>query len=152
MKKFFKYFYKEIVLPASFLFTLYVFAMYGIAMLINNLIDVVTVHPLVLLMGFIYSIIIFASAKIFKTGLSMALKIIINYSCYVIPFLAILMIAARIRGNNDASPLSPSTIITIIIVTSVIYAIIATPILIVRHILKRRAEKKEVYESQFNEI
>lgn len=152
MKRFLKYFYKEILLPASFLFTLYVFAMYGIAMLINNLINGVAVHPLVLLLGFLYAVVICSSSKIFKTALSMPVKLLINYSSYVLPIFIILFVANKLRGNTDASPLSPPTIVTFIVVTSIVYAVIATPVLLVKRVIRRRAEKKEEYVSQFNEI
>lgn len=155
MKRFFgflKVFYKEVMLPASFLFTLYVFIVYGIAMLINNLINGVAVHPIVLALGYAYALIICSSSKIFRSYLSMPLKVLISYSSYVLPIFLILFVANKKRGEVDASPLSPPTIITIIVVTSVLYALIAIPIFLIKRRRRRKAEAKEEYQSQFNEI
>ncbi|MBR5515698.1 MAG: hypothetical protein IKU52_05800 [Clostridia bacterium] len=150
--KIFKYILKEILYPASFLFTIYVFGVYGIAKLVNNLVEGVAVHPTVLICGFIYLLIVCAASKIFKTELAMAYKILISYASFALPVVLILAIAGKIRSGADASPISPSSILVILAVISVIYAIIATPVLIIKGMIKRKKNNEEIYENQFNKI
>lgn len=148
-----KFILKEILYPASFLFTIYVFAVYMLCILLEGIAKIryELVDPKVLLIGFAYLVIISAGNKIFKTELSMAKKVLINFSSYVMPFLAFLIIASYSRGE-DATPISPSTIMVLVIIMAVIYAIIATPVLIIRYIINKRKEAKEDYKSQFDKI
>lgn len=150
--KILKYIFKEIIYPASFLFTLYVFAVYLIAHLVNNLIDGVAVHPTVLILGYAYLVVICAASKIFKTQIAMRYKILVSYSSFALPVILILAIANKIRQGNEASPMSPSSILIILAVISVIYALFAVPTFIIKGIIKRKKNNEEAYEEQFNKI
>lgn len=150
--KILKFIFKEIVYPASFLFTLYVFGVYLIATLVNNLVDGVAVHPLVLLSGYAYLLVICAAAKIFKTEIKMIYKLIVSYLSFSLPIIIILSIASKVRSGGDVSPMSPSTIIILLAVISVIYAVFATPVLVVRAFLNRKKNSEEKYVSQFNKV
>ncbi len=126
--------FKNVLFPASFFFTLYSVFVYLVNSSAEEGKDLLKKFLLVLS----YCLIIALVNNIFKTELSMLVKIVIHYLGFLLPLIGIVVII----GNNGA-------IGGVFIVVTVVYAIIATPILIIRMILNKKENEEQKYDSQF---
>ncbi len=142
-----RYFFKEILYPASFTFTIYVFILYFLSWAVKTTnVSATVVQPVLLLAGYIYFVIVSSANKIFRTSLEVYKCVIIHYILLLLPFIGVLAFAGN---KTSSSPFSFSTIVIVAIVYSIIYAIIMTPVLLIRKGVRAKKEEEEVYESQF---
>ncbi len=131
----FKFFIKEVLFPASFFFTIF-----NIFVYLFEYIDTQSSTKLInFLLILLYFIIICLANKIFRTDLSMFTKVLIHYLAFLLPLMGLVVIL----GNNNA-------IAGVFIVVTVVYALIATPVLIIRSILRKKDNETTKYDSQFN--
>ncbi len=132
--KLIKSIFKNVLLPASFFFTLYSIFVYLVNSSTDEGKDLLTKFLLVLS----YCLIIAIGNNIFKTELSMLMKVVIHYLAFLLPLIGIVVII----GNNAA-------IGGVFIVITVAYAIIATPVLLIRMVLNKKENEEQKYDSQF---
>ena len=119
----------NVLFPGSFFFTLYSIFIYLVNSSADGGKDLLKKFLLVLS----YCLIIALANNIFKTELSMLIKIVIHYLAFLLPLIGIVVII----GNNGA-------IGGVFMVVTVVYAIIATPIL-----LNKKENEEQKYDSQF---
>lgn len=129
-----KFIFKEIIYPGSFIFTLYnIFA---------HIIDPLNEdNPERLKTFFLILLCCLAIAfvnKIFKTEMSLPAKIGIHYAGVILSVIGIFVI----MGSNNA-------IAPIFFATTVIYAIIAIPVLIINKKLNDKKNEEDKYDKQF---
>ncbi len=142
MKKL-KFVFKDILYPASFAFTLYVFAVYLLAYMGKNEITGSIVAPKLLIIGYVYFIITALVTKIFRTSLSNAVKLLIHFLGLFVPLVA----ALAVLGNGI---LSGTSIAVLLALFGIIYLIIALPILLIKRARNKVSNETEKYDSQFN--
>ncbi len=126
--------FKNVLFPASFFFTLYSIFIYLVNSSADGGKDLLKKFLLVLS----YCLIIALANNIFKTELSMLIKIVIHYLAFLLPLIGIVIAI----GNNNA-------IGGVFMVVTVVYAIIAIPILLIRMILNKKENEEQKYDSQF---
>lgn len=124
----------NVLFPASFFFTVYSIFIYLVNSTADGDKDLLKKFLLVLT----YCLIIALANNIFKTELSMLVKIVIHYLAFLLPLIGIVVII----GNNNA-------IGGVFILVTVVYAIIATPILLIRTVLRKKENEDQKYDSQF---
>lgn len=124
----------NVLFPASFFFTVYSIFIYLVNSTADGGKDLLKKFLLVLT----YCLIIALANNIFKTELSMLVKIVIHYLAFLLPLIGIVVII----GNNNA-------IGGVFILVTVVYAIIATPILLIRTVLRKKENEDQKYDSQF---
>lgn len=144
MKKI-KYFFTKIIYPATFLFTIFTFLMYLIAYSSKETVTGAVLHPAFLAIALLYFIIVSVANKIFKSSLSMGIKIVIHFSSIVIPLIAILAFSGK-------GTLSVPTITMLSVIFCIIYLIFAVPTLLIASRKKRNENENEKYENQFDKI
>ena len=132
--KIFKFIFKEVILPASFFFTIFNIIAYLIEFVDSGNSTKVINFTVFL----IYFIIVASVNNIFKTELSMFLKVVIHYLGLLIPLMGLVVI----MGKDNTIP-------AIFTVLTVAYAIIATPVLIVRNLVHKKDNEESKYDSQF---
>lgn len=125
---------KNVLFPASFFFTLYSIFIYLVNSSADGGKDLLKKFLLVLS----YCLIIALANNIFKTELSMLIKIVIHYLAFLLPLIGIVIAI----GNNNA-------IGSVFMVVTVVYAIIAIPILLIRMVLNKKENEEQKYDSQF---
>lgn len=126
--------FKNVLFPASFFFTLYSIFIYLVNSSADGGKDLLKKFLLVLS----YCLIIALANNIFKTELSILIKIVIHYLAFLLPLIGIVIAI----GNNNA-------IGGVFMVVTVVYAIIAIPILLIRMILNKKENEEQKYDSQF---
>ena len=124
----------NVLFPASFFFTLYSIFIYLVNSSADGGKDLLKKFLLVLS----YCLIIALANNIFKTELSILIKIVIHYLAFLLPLIGIVIAI----GNNNA-------IGGVFMVVTVVYAIIAIPILLIRMILNKKENEEQKYDSQF---
>ncbi|MBR4880305.1 MAG: hypothetical protein IKU19_00120 [Clostridia bacterium] len=129
-----KFIFKNVLFPASFFFT--IFNIFAYLVEFGDTGDKTKLVNFSLILGVF--IIIALGNNIFKTELSMFAKIVIHYLSFLIP----LILFVVILGNNGA-------IAGVFTVVTVVYAIIAAPILIIRKALHKKENDEQKYDSQF---
>ena len=126
--------FKNVLFPASFFFTLYSIFIYLVNSSADGGKDLLKKFLLVLS----YCLIIALANNIFKTELSILIKIVIHYLAFLLPLIGIVIAI----GNNNA-------IGGVFMVVTVVYAILAIPILLIRMILNKKENEEQKYDSQF---
>ncbi len=124
----------NVLFPASFFFTLYSIFIYLVNSSADGGKDLLKKFLLVLS----YCLIIALANNIFKTELSILIKVVIHYLAFLLPLIGIVVII----GNNGA-------IGGVFMVVTVVYAIVATPILLIRTVLNKKENEEQKYDSQF---
>ncbi|MBQ4561041.1 MAG: hypothetical protein IJA55_01765 [Clostridia bacterium] len=135
-----KFIFKNIIYPASFFFTIFNIIVYIIDyMNTRNTLGTTATPKLVqFLLILAYFMIIALSNNIFKTDISTVAKISVHYLSILIPLMAYVIT----RNMNGA-------IVGVFMIVTILYAVIATPLLIVRKITSNRKNESEKYEKQF---
>lgn len=129
-----KFIFSKVLFPASFFFTMYSIFAY----LVNSTTDEGKSLLNSFLLVLSYCIIIALANNIFKTELSMPLKVALHYSAFLIPLIAIVVITDK---NHLLVP--------VFSLVTIVYALIASPVLIIRAIINRKANDEQKYDSQF---
>ena len=138
--KFLKTLWSKIIAPASFVFSLFVVFVF----LIQNAND--QDNKSIVLFGVLYLflMVIFASALIYKTKLPTALKILINYAVSVGSILLYFVIFAKNGGN-----IQDNRLFVIFVVSSIIFFLIAIPVLLIKSKKNKKKNEEDIYKSQF---
>lgn len=135
--KVFKFIVNKILFPASFFFTIFNIFAYVIEYADTDNSSKLKSFSLVL----VYFIIVAFANNIFKTEISTAAKIGIHYAAIILPLVCGIML----MGNDNA-------VGGVFMVITIIYAVVATPVLIIHSLIRRKDNDSEKYDSQFNKI
>lgn len=129
-----KFIFKEIIFPASFFFTMFNIIVYIMDSSTSG--DSSKLKSFMMILA--YCIIVAFANNIFKTESSSLTKVLVHYLSILIPLLAYMGIIGK-----------ASNIPGIFIGITVIYVIIAAPILIIRNALSKKENEEQKYDSQF---
>lgn len=129
-----KFLFKNVLFPASFLFTIFNIFAYIVEFTDSG--EKTKLVNFSLILG--YFVIIALANNIFKTEFSMPVKVVIHYLSFLLPLMGLVVIL----GNNGA-------IAGVFVVITVVYAIIATPVLLIRAVLNKKENEEQKYDSQF---
>lgn len=132
--KIFKFILGRVIFPASFFFTLFNIFAYIVEYADTQDTTKLKSFSLVL----VYFIIVALANNIFKTEMSMAAKIGIHYAACILP----LVFGIMLMGNDNA--VGP-----VFLAVTVVYAVIAIPVLVIRSITHRKENEDQKYNSQF---
>ncbi len=131
-----KFVFKEIIFPGSFIFTVYNILAQIMNHTTNDDADPAVFKAFFLILACCMAIALVN--KIFKTEMSMTAKVAIHYAGILISIIGLFVI----MGNGNNIP-------PIFIAVTVIYAIIAAPVLIIRAALKKKENEDTKYDKQF---
>ena len=129
-----KFIFRNVLFPASFFFTLFNIFAYLVEFADTGSSVKIVNFSLILL----YFVVVALANNVFKAEMSMLAKVTIHYLAILLPLFGLVAII----GNSNA-------IGGIFIVITIVYALFATPILLVRHALHRKDNEEQKYDSQF---
>ena len=138
--KFLKTVYRKAILPASLVFSL-VMLLILLIQYSNN-----SDNKAFILFGLIYVclLVIFVSSLIYRTRLNTALKVIVHYVITAGSVTLYFVLFSKLGGQ-----IQENRIFTLFLITTVIYFVIAIPILIVKSKKNKFKNEEEKYDSQF---